>query len=413
MATAPAVRAGSSIEALFRPSNHYFRGRLPEGFTEELELLPGLTTENVLATGVTWGDFLRFLQGKFLWMAPDVYVIPRYVSGLAQSLVLGLGGYDIVTNMFVRVTEDTAAAAATATCDFLVRLLATCEERGVSINGCCNAVPLPLSGAALSLFLQESRDSLRKVTLYDMTLSEDQCRALATMSRLDVELDMYNCSLVDDAAGAFIECLQSDKGPIKLNGCEIDNQIIASALTGKSRVTRLELVPVNDTAHDVIFRVLANNRGLLDLDLQFNSISDENWTILCESLKAHPTLTSLHLQRTWPRSPTGGRIVPTDDQKTSRTHVVAEMMQHNTVLQSISLSGRERDEQIYTAEIIPYLETNRYRPRVHGITKADIPLRRALLGMALHTVSARKDTNLIWMFLSGNSDVVVQSNEES
>jgi hypothetical protein len=121
MAAAPAHPTGSPMEALVGPSTRS-GGRLPTSITE-LELLPGLTIENVLAAGVTWENFLRFLQGKFLWMTPDVYVIPRYVSGLGQSWVLGLGGYDIVTNMFVRVRSGTDAAAATATCDFLVRLL--------------------------------------------------------------------------------------------------------------------------------------------------------------------------------------------------------------------------------------------------------------------------------------------------
>jgi hypothetical protein len=375
--------------------------------------LPGLTIENVLATGITWEDFRLFCRDKVVWMTPGVYLSFHYDAG--DPTVLSLGG-DVVgiliTNLYVHVTEDTAAAAATATCDFLVRLLATSDKRDVCIAGRCNAVPLPLSGAALSLFLQESRSCLRKVTLYDMALTEDQCRALATMSRLDVELVMFFCSLVDDAAGAFVECLHSDKGPIKLNGCEIDNQILASALTGKSRVTRLELVPVNDTEHGMNFRALANNRGLLNLFLQFNSISDENWTILCESLKAHPTLTSLNLSYTRPRIPTGGRIAVTDDdQKTRRTRVVAEMVQHNTVLHRIPLSGHERDEQIYTESIRPHLETNLYRPRVLAVKKTIArPFREKVLGRALYAV--KSNPNLVWMFLSENVDAFVRSEED-
>jgi hypothetical protein len=65
--------------------------------------------------------------------------------------------------------------------------------------------------------------------LNHIDLSEDQCLALATMSRLDVELVMYRCILLDDAAGAFVECLQSDRGPIGLCECQIDSQILANA----------------------------------------------------------------------------------------------------------------------------------------------------------------------------------------
>jgi hypothetical protein len=83
------------------------------------------------------------------------------------------------------------------------------------------------------------------------------------------------------------------------------------------------------------------------------------------------------------------------------------MVQHNTVLHTINLSEYERDEKIYTELILPYLETNRYRPRVLAIKKADIQIRRPLLGRALQTKSVRNDSNILWMFLSGNADVVL------
>jgi hypothetical protein len=40
-----------------------------------------------------------------------------------------------------------------------------------------------------------------------MALSKDHCRALATMSRLDVEVTLHGCRVTDDVAGAFVECL--------------------------------------------------------------------------------------------------------------------------------------------------------------------------------------------------------------
>jgi hypothetical protein len=81
MAAEPAdpTGTGSLIEALFRPSTR-FRGRLRESITE-VELLPGLTIENVLATGITWEEFRRFLDGKIVWMTLDVFVCSRYFDG--------------------------------------------------------------------------------------------------------------------------------------------------------------------------------------------------------------------------------------------------------------------------------------------------------------------------------------------
>jgi hypothetical protein len=88
------------------------------------------------------------------------------------------------------------------------------------------------------------------------------------------------------------------------------------------------------------------------------------------------------------------------------------MVQRNTSLHTIKLSADEEDQQIYAEMIHPYLETNRYRPRVLAITKAAIPLRRPLLGLALQTRSVRSNSNFLWMFLSANPDVVVISNED-
>jgi hypothetical protein len=416
MAAAPAEPNGTSIEALFRPSTRWRdsnRNRsfnLPSGWTE-VELLPHLTPLDILATGVTWDEFRRFLRNKIVWMTPDVYVCFTWISVEDHPEVLTLGANNVNITLRVYVTPGTAAAVATATCDFAVRLLATCEERDLSIEGSGNSVPL--SGAGLSLFFQESRSCLRQVTLQSMALSEDQCLALATMSRLDVELNLNWCSLSNNAAGAFVECLQSDRGPVNLDCCRIDSQILANALAGDSRVTRFlpDFDETDDSGMAILFRALANNRGLGDLDFGGDPISDENWTILCQSLQAHPTLTCLNLRATRPRGPGGVRITMSAEQKVHRTRVLAEMMQQNTVLQTIRLSEDERDEQIYTEEIRPYLVTNQYRPLVLAIKKTkDRPFREKVLARAVY--SARSSPNLVWMLLSENVDAFVRLEEE-
>jgi hypothetical protein len=418
MATAPAVPTSSLIEVLFRPSTRFrdsYRGRLPEGFTE-LELLPGLTIENVRATGITWEDFRLFLRNKLVWMTPEVYVCSQRWHGIDNPVVLEFGCQaGIHTTTYIYVTEGTRNAAATATCDILLRLLATSELRDVWIKGRHN-IPPSLSAAGLSLFFQESQSCLRKVALHRMLLSEDRCRALATMSRLDAELGMFDCTQPDAAAGAFVECLQSDRGPVKLDHCDIDTHILASALAGNSRVTKLKPHPVlrYDAAMTILVAALANNRGLVELDLSSCPISDNNWTIMCESIKAHSSLTILDLRTTTSRSSydSGVIIALSEDQKAHRAHAIAEMIQPNKLLHTIKLTTHERDEQIYTQDIRPYLETNLHRTRVLAIKKADISLRRPLLGLALQTKSVRNTPNLLWMFLSGNPDVVLQSNEE-
>jgi hypothetical protein len=101
----------------------------------------------------------------------------------------------------------------------------------------------------------------------------------------------------------------------------------------------------------------------------------------------------------------------TDDQKTHRTRMLADMVQENTILHSIELSAYEREAKIYTEEISPYLETNLYRPRVVAIKKTSAsPFREKVLGRALFCV--KSNPNLVWMFLSENMDAFVRSEEE-
>jgi hypothetical protein len=418
MAAAAAEPNGASIEALFRPStrfrdsNYYRRGRLPEGWTE-IELLPHLTPLDILATGVTWHEFLIFLWNKIMWMTPNVYVCVTWMSVEDDPFLLFLSADGGNISLRVHVTPYTADAAATETYDFAVRLLATSEERDLHILGCDDEAP-PLSGAALSLFFQESRSSLQKVTLRRMALSEDHCLALATMSRLDVEVTISHCRLTDDAAGAFVECLQSDRGLVNLNWCRIDSQIIANALTGDSRVTRLKPCFVDgtdDAEKAILFRALANNSGLVDLNLGGCSISDNNWSVLCESLQAHPTLTTLGLYATTPRSPAGAEIMLSAEQKALRIRLLAEMMQGHTLLQTITLSEGQYDQQIYQETIQPFLETNIYRPRVLAVKKTkDRSFREKILDRAVYSV--RNNPNLVWMLLSENVDAFVRSEEE-
>jgi hypothetical protein len=423
---------GTPIEALFRPSSRFRdshlnrRGRLHESWTE-VELLQALAPEDVLATGTTWEVLDRFLRDKVAWMTPDVYVsCSQLMDNRDDPLILELRGKTgtaapFTTLLFmyvhVRLGTDAADAAATATCEFSLRLAAASELCEVCIcRGGYDATPPTLSGAALSFFFQESRESLRKVTLDRMVLSAEQCLEFATMSRLDVELAMRFCILSNDAGGAFVECLQSDRGPIQLSQCRIDSQILASALAGNSRVVRLTLNRHwrDDAAQSLIFRSLASNRGLVYLNLRSQPISMDNWSVLCKSLQAHPTLASLDLFGTGSSliSPTVSKRVLWEEQKAHRTRMLAEMMQENIILHTIALSGNERDDKIFTEEVLPHLETNQYRPRVLGVKETtERHFREQVLGRALACV--RFNPNLVWMFLSENVDALVHSEEES
>jgi hypothetical protein len=249
--------------------------------------------------------------------------------------------------------------------------------------------------------------------LAGFTLDEDQCRALATVSSPDVEINLERCQLAPYDTGcqeAFIECLQRDRGPTELDRCLVSNRILTSALTGNTRVVKLRICgkPVPDNAGmGILFKSLPDMRGLLELNFyEHYYITEVNWHILCESLKTHRTLTCLDLRynRRW----NAARPTITNEQKVHRTRAIAEMLEVNTVLHTIKLSPSQIDNHICTELVNPRLEMNRYRPRILAIKQADNRFRRALLGRALQSELVRNKSNCLWMFLSENADIVVE-----
>jgi hypothetical protein len=90
MAAAPA----EPIEAVFRPSTRYRDSHrddpLPAGWTE-VELLPGLSLENVRATRTTWDAFDSFARQKLVWMTPAVCVCSEDMEDSDYQVVLTLG----------------------------------------------------------------------------------------------------------------------------------------------------------------------------------------------------------------------------------------------------------------------------------------------------------------------------------
>jgi hypothetical protein len=81
------------------------------------------------------------------------------------------------------------------------------------------------------------------------------------------------------------------------------------------------------------------------------------------------------------------------------------MMKVNMTIHTIRPPDRSySDHELYRKSIVPYLETNRLRPRIHAIQKTHpITYRAKVLGRAL--LAARTNVNSFWMILSGNAEV--------
>jgi hypothetical protein len=84
------------------------------------------------------------------------------------------------------------------------------------------------------------------------------------------------------------------------------------------------------------------------------------------------------------------------------------MLKVNISIQTIIVDSRISEHQLFQGSVVPYLETNRLRPRLRAIQKTrPIAYHAKVLGRAL--LAVRTDSNRFWMLLSGNAEVAFPS----
>jgi hypothetical protein len=249
--------------------------------------------------------------------------------------------------------------------------------------------------------LVEQCQSLKALTLEQLALDEDFIRVLGDISRLGLEIELKDCRITGAAAAELAQVLGRNRGPTKIDSCQIDNFVLANGLRGNSRLKSLEpLFPSSpeDSNREVlaVAGALRENKGLAELKLTHQwGMSVETWDAVCDSLKTHPTLKVLEL---WVTQSLFGVVL------NSRIQALVDMLKVNMSIHTIRLPSRYCEHELFRGSVIPYLETNRLRPRTRAIQKArPIAYRAKVLGRALLT--ARTDANSFWMLLSGNAEV--------
>jgi hypothetical protein len=196
-----------------------------------------------------------------------------------------------------------------------------------------------------------------------------------------------------------LESIRQNRGPTGLNRVNLDTHRLAFALRGNSRVSTFSPCMLFTSGEDchVFFRALAENEGLVKLDISGVHISDENWDVLWQSVSHHPKLENLDLGDAVDH----GLI---DTAKTRRTQAIVDALRVNTVLNTVQLDRRECDLEMLDNMVRPRLLVNRYGPRVAAIVGERGTWQRKILGRALASVSS--NPNLIWMMVSGNVNVI-------
>jgi hypothetical protein len=256
----------------------------------------------------------------------------------------------------------------------------------------------------------EQCQSLKELSFYDLEMEESHCRVLGGFSRPGLDTGMSNCKLTAAGTSALVEVLGRNQGPNGLVHCDMDNVVLANGLRGNSRleVWKPHLPDNCDDGNQEVLAIagaLQENKGLFILNLMHDfTMNDESWDAVCDSLKTHPTLEVLFLLESnqLVQAPLAPAVI------TSRIQAVVDMLKINTSIHTMHLRDHYKEHELFRQSVIPYLETNRLRPRLVAIQQTrPIPYRAKVLGRAL--LAARTDANSFWMLLSGNAEVAFPS----
>jgi hypothetical protein len=405
------------MERLFSPCTRYRDILASHGWHERAHSLQevnlDVSIEELLSAGraFTYADLYAMLGNgdTIAWLTPHA-AVARQESRERMSWSL----------RFSFNTDDDKGIIALAgsqedlleICDVVLRLLAASVVHSVILgDNRGGRLEEFLTNAPAVGYLLEQCQSLKSLKLMKLTLDENHCLVLGGCSRPGLEIELIHCKCTSAGASALAEILGRNEGPTKLDLCFMDNSILANGLRGNNRLKRF-LRPrifgdLEVSKRDVlaIADAVKENKGLVELDLGTACCfreNDETWGAICDSLKTHPTIEVLNLSAGLTDATITQAVI------TSRMQALLDMVKVNLSIHTIHLHYFFSEHELFRGSVIPYLETNRLRPRLLAIQKTrPIPYRTKVLGRAL--LAARSDANSFWMLLSGNAEVAFPS----
>jgi hypothetical protein len=381
------------------------------------ELNLNVYTEELLSPerAFTYADLYALVVNRdtAAWLTPHAAVVRgagramRYWEQLGESyrFIFNADGKAIFA--LARSTEHLLEI-----CDVVVRLLAVSVVHSLQLHN-WSSLDLSSINAPNLACLMEQCQSLNFLSLMDLEMDENHCRALGAYSKPGLAIVLSRCKLTNAGATALAEILGRNEGQTLLNRFQIDNSVLADGLRGNNRLKFFtprfsSSLEVHDQEFLAIAGAVEENKGLVHLDLSdSHRVSDEMWGAICDSLEKHPTLEVLDLRTMGAIGIRGIRVLAPAMLK-SRIQALLNMMKMNMSIQTIRLHSCHNEHELFRGSVIPYLMTNRFRPRVRAIQKIrPIAYRTKVLGQAL--LAARTDANRFWMILSGNAEVAFPS----
>jgi hypothetical protein len=414
------------MERFFTPIRRYQDMGVVDGDDgpfEYTEVELAIPVEEFLSYSWEWKDLCAFAScddlPKIIWITPNAFLSveenvmnePHFFGSrlrvtLAAMLQATTGGRDNNTLMLL---QDSHPADPTGACNVFWRAITTSNMPRLNVQDCRSCPGGLPSGPILSQFLRGS-PSLQHIHMRGFDFKREHCRALATLERLDLEVQLRECSFgPQDTEDTFVEWFQKNAVVTKLFYCDIDFSLLR-ALRGNKSVKWLSFKHTREHEMRALAQALPGNMGIEHLAFSHFEVSDEVWSLIFRSLSRHPRVESLFIPYATsilnpPRNFSAAS-------KTARMQAVLEMLRHNTVVHIIDFTDQFIDVEAYLNVILPRLEMNRsgFEVQRQALKRADSSIRPQLLGRALHVV--QYNPNLVFQFLSENIPAFVRTEEE-
>jgi hypothetical protein len=404
------------MERLFSPINRYEDILVSHGWHERAHSLQevnlDVSTDEFLSAerAFTYADLYAMLgnDDTIAWLTPHAAVAHQESrERLSWSLRFSFNTDDDKGIIALARSQEHLLEI----CDVVLRLLAASVVHSVILGdeGGGRLGEFLINAPAVGYLLEQCQ-SLKSLKLMNLTLDENHCRVLGGCSRPGLEIEVTGCKFTSAGTSALAEILGRNEGPTNLDWCVIDHFVLANGLRGNNRLKRFRSRIFRDlevSKRDVlaIADALKENEGLVELDLGTGCCfreNDETWGAICDSLKTHPTLEVLNLISGLTDASMAPAVI------TSRIQALLDMVKVNLSIHTINLFDPYSKHELFRGSVIPYLETNRLRPRLLAIQKTrPISYRTKVLGRAL--LAARSDANSFWMLLSGNAEAAFPS----
>jgi hypothetical protein len=406
----PCTRLYDMLESQGRLENFRFNAELLQELSMDVSAQELLSAERAF----TFTDLYAMLENinavvwltpnAAVWLTPNAAVMPVMGIGIHPWMLM-----DGSCRWFFKIDGKElfvvaqSPEALSEICDVVLHILAASAVLSIHLNNISSSHGRLISAPTLAHLLEQCQ-SLKALSLKSLEMDEDQIRVLGAYSRPGLEIELNAC---DVRTSALAGVLGRNQGPTSLIWCRTHYSDLADGLLGNSRL-KILAHHFNREGHKrqilAIASALRENKGLVELDLghQGRRECDETWYAVCDSLKTHPTLEVLNLSMT----NSGATAVPAVAMSWIQT--LLDMMKMNVSIHTIHLRDHYLDHALFRRSVLPYLATNRLRPRVRAIQRTlPIPYRAKVLGRAL--LAARSDANSFWMLLSENTEVAFLS----